>query len=63
MEIQIEGTEPTSVTSFASEAAANEWIAKYQIRLEEGAKPKGRRSWAGRQGATGSSSPLADRRS
>jgi hypothetical protein len=48
VEILIEGTEPTSVTSFPSEAAAADWIAAYQRRLEEGAKPRGRRSWAGR---------------
>jgi hypothetical protein len=48
VEISIEGTEPTSVTPFATEEAANNWIAGYQKQLAAPPAPRGRRSWAGR---------------
>jgi hypothetical protein len=33
VEVSIEGTNPTMVTSFASEAAANDWITAHKERL------------------------------
>lgn len=33
VEVSIEGTNPTMVTSFATESAANDWIAAHKERL------------------------------
>jgi len=35
VEVSIEGTSPTMVTSFATESAANDWIAAHKARLAE----------------------------
>jgi hypothetical protein len=47
VEIVIAGTEPTSVMGFATETAANDWIAGYQ-RQKAAASVGGKRSWARR---------------
>ncbi|MGO8920563.1 MAG: hypothetical protein ACLQJR_32110 [Stellaceae bacterium] len=47
VEISIPDTHPTTVTSFASEADAETWIANHKRRAEEGptlgSRPKGRK--------------------
>jgi hypothetical protein len=47
VEITIAGTEPTSVTGFATETAAADWVVGYQ-RQKAAAAAGGRRSWARR---------------
>jgi hypothetical protein len=44
VEVSIEGTSPTMVTSFPTESAANDWIAAHKARL---AAPKPKR-WRAR---------------
>lgn len=39
VEVSIEGTNPTMVTSFPTETAANDWITAHKARLAE-PKPK-----------------------
>jgi hypothetical protein len=46
IELLIEGAEPVSVTGFATETAANDWIVNYQTRVEAARQPGARRSWA-----------------
>jgi hypothetical protein len=44
IEVKIEDMQPTNITGFATEAAAETWIAGYQRRIKEIAEaPKGRR--------------------
>lgn len=45
VEVSVEGTSPTMVTSFATESAANDWIAAHKERL---AAPKPTR-WRARR--------------
>jgi len=45
VEVSIEGTSPTMVTSFATESAANDWIIAHKARL---AAPKPKR-WRARR--------------
>jgi hypothetical protein len=45
VEVSIEGTNPTMVTNFATETAANDWIAAHKARL---AAPK-QRHWRTRR--------------
>jgi len=39
VEVSIEGTSPTMVSSFATESAANDWISAHKARVAE-PKPK-----------------------
>jgi hypothetical protein len=49
IEVMIPDSFPTTVKSFASEAAAEDWIANYQTRLAEKTT---RKTWRRRQPAT-----------
>jgi hypothetical protein len=49
VEISILGTQPTSVTSFVTEKAAEAWIVGYRRQVKAGAGAPGRFGWARRR--------------